>query len=373
MHSNMPILINSREINHDVILKRLRGMVEKNKGFNNVSEYTSMLKCFENTLIHCQPASFGSHFVIENYNESNEFEKLLLNALSFVWQTYKLANKVDKIEHFHMKDLNNFIREYGFIFTEGTFGKDYRATYESSLRVQCTKSELVLTTLFLMCRDKTQLNPNDRFNKYMSWIIKIINSMINNQNLSSISKILGVVYLLEIVYNTCVQDNIFKKWQHWAKSPFMVDVVHGNDVRLDIEGIKSHLSYAPRLTNQDEKHLSKDMLFYNPVYCEHMVKIMTEDYHYLFKPKLLEMLNNKNKVWYENILTDISRLQFQTNYKFERLDSKLFNYSKLPEFTKEKIEEIKNEIKQIMPELNVKRVIIQLIIDNKPVFDLVNL
>jgi uncharacterized membrane protein YqgA involved in biofilm formation len=71
-------------------------MVEKNKGFNNVSEYTSMLKCFENSLVHCQPASFGSHFVIENYNESNEFEKLLLNALSFVWQTYKLANKVEQ-------------------------------------------------------------------------------------------------------------------------------------------------------------------------------------------------------------------------------------------------------------------------------------
>ena len=198
MHSNMPVLINSREINHDVILRRLRGMIEKNKGFNNVSEYISMLKCFENTLIHCQPASFGSHFVIENYNESNEFEKLLLNALSFVWQTYKLANKVDKIEHFNMEDLNNFLREYGIIFSEGTFGKDYRITYESSLRVPCTKSELVLTTLFLMCRDKTQINPNDRFNKYMSWIIKIINPMINNQNLSSTVKILGVIYLLEI-------------------------------------------------------------------------------------------------------------------------------------------------------------------------------
>lgn len=375
MYINKPILVNSHEINGPVILRRFKGMIEKTLGFSNVSEYVTNLKCFEKTLIHCQSASFGSHYVIENHDDS-DFDTMLLNALSFIWQAYKLANKVDREDHFMMKNLNDFTREYGFIFTEGTFGKDYRVTFESSLRIQCTKAEIVLTTLWLMCHNKTNVEPRDIFNKYMSWAIKIINDLHNHQNMSPIIKIMGTVYILEIVYNCVVIDKDEKllktSWVHYTKTPFMIDVVHGNDVRLSTEGIKSHLSYSPRLINLDEKSLDKSTLFYNPVYCEHMVRIMTEDYHSIFKPAV-DKLMSKDKQWYRNALTNISKLQMSTNYKFERIDSIKFSYTKLPMFTRENIDEIKNNLRKIMPELGAKRIILQFVVDGEYEFDNVTL
>ena len=375
MINNKPILINSHAINSEVIFRRLRGMVEKNNGFNSTNDYITCLKCFENSIIHCQPASFGSHFIMEHHNDS-EFDTLLINALSFVWQAYKLANKIDRSEHFYMKYLNNFTREYNFIFTEGTFGKDYKVTYESSLRIQCTKAEIVLTTLWLMCHGKNNINPKDIFNKYMSWAIKIIQDLINHQAMLPITKIMGTVYILEIVYNAVIEDKtetlMKTSWVHYTKTPFMIDVVHGNDVRLATEGIKSHLSYCPRLLNENEKTLPNTTLFYNPVYCEYMVRIMTEDYQYLFKPSVKELMS-KEKLWYRDVLTELSKLQMQTNYKFERIDSIKFSYTKLPVFTKESIAEIKENIRKIMPEVNATRVIMQFIIDGKDEFDEVTL
>jgi hypothetical protein len=210
----------------------------------------------------------------------------------------------------------------------------------------------------------------------MTWAIKIINDLHTHPGITPIVKIMGTVYMLEIVYNCVVVDKDEKllktSWVHYTKTPFMIDVVHGNDVRLDTEGIKSHLSYSPRLMNTEEKTLNRTTLFYNPVYCEHMVRIMTEDYQYLFKPSVKKLVA-KNKLWFRDVLTEIAKLQMQTNYKFERIDSIKFAYTKLPMFTRENVNEIKENIKNIMSELNVDRVIMQFIVDGKNNFEEVTL
>lgn len=167
-------------------------------------------------------------------------------------------------------------------FHNGLYGKQdseslRSKTGRSSLRRPIAKAELVLAWAAHLLRltrapekyTKTELTFINLLGMMLDAFIKRYDLIINIKYHQPCIDHLAFIRLMEIVYVTCIRTTDIaeplKVYASWYDQPSQFKYIQDFcDIRLNLEGIRSHLSRLPRSISS---HSSKHTVFYNPVKC----------------------------------------------------------------------------------------------------------
>lgn len=150
-------------------------------------------------------------------------------------------------------------------------------TGRSSLRRPIAKAELVLSWAAYMLRltrqptkyTKNELTFINLLGAMLDVFVKRYDLIINIKYHQPCIDHLAFIRLMELVYITCVRsteiDEPLTVYASWYDQPAQFNYIQDFcDIRLNLEGIKSHISRLPR---SPSTHYCKDSVFYNPVEC----------------------------------------------------------------------------------------------------------
>lgn len=167
-------------------------------------------------------------------------------------------------------------------FHNGLYGKQdseslRSKTGRSSLRRPIAKAELVLAWAAHLLRltrapekyTKTELTFINLLGMMLDAFIKRYDLIINIKYHQPCIDHLAFIRLMELVYVTCIRTTDIaeplKVYASWYDQPSQFKYIQDFcDIRLNLEGIRSHLSRLPRSISS---HSSKHTVFYNPVKC----------------------------------------------------------------------------------------------------------
>lgn len=167
-------------------------------------------------------------------------------------------------------------------FHNGLYGKQdseslRSKTGRSSLRRPIAKAELVLAWAAHLLRltrapekyTKTELTFINLLGMILDAFIKRYDLIINIKYHQPCIDHLAFIRLMELVYVTCIRTTDIaeplKVYASWYDQPSQFKYIQDFcDIRLNLEGIRSHLSRLPRSISS---HSSKHTVFYNPVKC----------------------------------------------------------------------------------------------------------
>ena len=182
------------------------------------------------------------------------------------------------------RDLNETTRllNIPIKFHNGLYGKQDSETLRSktgrsSLRRPIAKAELVLAWAAHLLRltrspekyTKTELTFINLLGTMLDAFVKRYDLIINIKYHQPCIDHLAFIRLMELVYITCIRTTDIieplKVYASWYDQPAQFTHIQDFcDIRLNLEGIKSHLSRLPRNLSG---HASKYTVFYNPVKC----------------------------------------------------------------------------------------------------------
>ena len=167
-------------------------------------------------------------------------------------------------------------------FHNGLYGKQNSDALRSrmgrsSLRRPIAKAELVLAWAAHLLRltrapekfTKAELTFINLLGVVLDTFVKRYDLMINIKYHQPCIDHLAFIRLMELVYITCIKATDIaeplKVYASWYDQPAQFKYIQDFcDIRLNLEGIQSHLSRTPRNLSS---HLSKHTVFYNPVKC----------------------------------------------------------------------------------------------------------
>ena len=167
-------------------------------------------------------------------------------------------------------------------FHNGLYGKQNTETLRSktgrsSLRRPIAKAELVLAWAAHLLRltraperyTKTELTFINLLGVMLDAFVKRYDLIINLKYHQPCIDHLAFIRLMELVYITCIRTTDIaeplKVYASWYDQPSQFKYIQDFcDIRLNLEGIRSHLSRLPRSISS---HSSKHTVFYNPVKC----------------------------------------------------------------------------------------------------------
>ena len=235
--------------------------------------------------------SVAWHFINEfleceidsDLNES--LNKLLLQMSIAFDRTGELSAEGISLEYIDVaRDLNETmgLLNIPIKFHNGLYGKqDYETlcskTGRSSLRRPIAKAELVLAWAAHLLRltrapekyTKSELTFINLLGVMLDAFVKRYDLIINIKYHQPCIDHLAFIRLMELVYITCIRTTDIieplKVYASWYDQPAQFKYIQDFcDIRLNCEGIRSHLSRLPRSISS---HSSKNTVFYNPVKC----------------------------------------------------------------------------------------------------------
>ena len=219
-------------------------------------------------------------------SELNEALNKLLLQLSIAFDRIgELSAEGISLEYIDIaRDLNETMKllNIPINFHNGLYGKQDNEmlrskTGRSSLRRPIAKAELVLAWAGHLLRltrvpekyTKTELTFINLLGVMLDAFVKRYDLIVNIKYHQPCFDHLAFIRLMEIVYITCIRTTDtaepLKVYASWYDQPAQFKYIQDFcDIRLNLEGIKSHLSRLPRNLSE---HSSKCTVFYNPVKC----------------------------------------------------------------------------------------------------------
>ena len=245
----------------------------------------------ENVYCSGRSQSVAWHFINEflecelDGDLSESLNKLLLQMSIAFDRIGELSAKGISLEYINVaRDLNETMKllNIPINFHNGLYGKQDSETLRSktgrsSLRRPIAKAELVLAWAAHLLRltrspekyTKTELTFINLLGVMLDAFVKRFDLIVNVKYHQPCIDHLAFIRLMELVYITCIRSTDIveplKVYASWYDQPAQFKHIQDFcDIRLELEGIKSHLSRLPRNLSG---HVSKHTVFYNPVKC----------------------------------------------------------------------------------------------------------
>ena len=245
----------------------------------------------ENVYCSGRSQSVAWHFINEflecelDGDLSESLNKLLLQMSIAFDRIGELSAKGISLEYINVaRDLNETMKSLNIPinFHHGLYGKQDNETLRSktgrsSLRRPIAKAELVLAWAAHLLRltrspekyTKTELTFINLLGVMLDAFVKRFDLIVNVKYHQPCIDHLAFIRLMELVYITCIRSTDIaeplKVYASWYDQPAQFKHIQDFcDIRLELEGIKSHLSRLPRNLSG---HVSKHTVFYNPVKC----------------------------------------------------------------------------------------------------------
>ncbi len=216
---------------------------------------------------------------------SDALNKLLLHLSIAFDKIGELSAEGISLDYINVaRDLNETMKllNIPINFHNGLYGRQDAETLRSktgrsSLRRPIAKAELVLAWAAHLLRltrspekyTKTELTFINLLGVMLDVFVKRYDLIVNVKYHQPCIDHLAFIRLMELVYITCIRSTDIaeplKVYASWYDQPAQFKYIQDFcDIRLSLEGIKSHLSRLPRGLSG---HLSKYTVFYNPVKC----------------------------------------------------------------------------------------------------------